>query len=297
MPDSTPSPADTSNSGAAASVWLTGQHPSRDLRRRRRYTPESMAHPGKMLPTIAAQAITTYTQPGDIVLDPMAGIGTTMVEAMHLGRHGIGVEYEARWAEHATANLHLAAQHGASGTGEVHVGDSRHIAELLPRRLRGRVTLVVTSPPYGPSTHGHGRTPGPRRGKVRKVNYRYGDADNLAYQPHDTLVDGFTDILTGCAQLLRPGGHLVVTARPYRRHGELVDIPGMVIAAGTHAGLVLVEECIALIAGMRGGRLVPRASLFQLSNVTAAEEQGDPQWLLQHEDLLVFRAGPLRPVA
>src|SRR4051812_50002823 len=103
MPDRTPNPADESNSGNAESVWLTGQHPSRDLRRRR-YTPESMAHPGKMLPTIAAQAITTYTQPGDIVLDPMAGIGTTMVEAMHLGRQGIGVEYEARWAEHATTN-------------------------------------------------------------------------------------------------------------------------------------------------------------------------------------------------
>jgi hypothetical protein len=29
---------------------------------------------------------------------------------------------------------------------------------------------VVTSPPYGPSTHGHARTPGARRGKVRKIN-------------------------------------------------------------------------------------------------------------------------------
>jgi tRNA G10 N-methylase Trm11 len=294
MPDRTPSPAGESNLGVAESVWLTGQHPSRDLRRHR-YTPESMAHPGKMLPTIASQAITTYTQPGDIVLDPMAGIGTTMVEAMHLGRHGIGVEYEPRWAEHATANLHLAAQQGACGTGEIHVGDSRRITDLLPHRLRGRVALVITSPPYGPSTHGHARTTGPRRGKVRKVNHRYGDSDNLAYRPHDTLVDGFTDILTGCALLLRPGGHLVVTARPYRRHGELVDIPGLVIAAGTHAGLALVDECVALIAGVRDGRLVPRASLFQLRNVTAAEEHGDPQWLVQHEDLLVFQvaAGPL----
>src|SRR5699024_3527363 len=78
--------------GYLGSVWLTGQAPSRDLRRGR-YTRESMNHPGKMLPTIARYAIRTYTAPGEIVLDPMAGIGTTVVEAMRLGRHGIGVEY------------------------------------------------------------------------------------------------------------------------------------------------------------------------------------------------------------
>ena len=51
-----------------------------------------------MLPAIAATAITRYTTPGDLVADPMCGIGTTLVEAAYLGRHGLGVEYEARWA-------------------------------------------------------------------------------------------------------------------------------------------------------------------------------------------------------
>jgi len=34
-----------------------------------------------MLPAIAATAITRYTEPGDLVADPMCGIGTTLVEA------------------------------------------------------------------------------------------------------------------------------------------------------------------------------------------------------------------------
>ena len=51
-----------------------------------------------MLPAIAATAITRYTEPGDLVADPMCGIGTTLVEAIHLGRDAIGVEYEPRWA-------------------------------------------------------------------------------------------------------------------------------------------------------------------------------------------------------
>src|SRR5205823_6831474 len=79
------------------SVFVTGQVCSRE-QRRGRYTSASMEHPGKMLPAIARYLIATYTQAGEYVCDPMAGIATTVVEAMHLGRHGIGVEYEARWA-------------------------------------------------------------------------------------------------------------------------------------------------------------------------------------------------------
>ena len=49
--------------GFPASVWLTGQVPSRELRRGR-YTRESMTHPGKMLPAISRYAIRTYTDQG-----------------------------------------------------------------------------------------------------------------------------------------------------------------------------------------------------------------------------------------
>ena len=64
----------------------------------------------------------------------------------------------------------------------------------------------------------------------------------------------------------------------------------MVVAAGLAAGLRLHEECGALIAGVRDGRLVPRASFFQQKNLRAAIAQGDPQWLTQHEDVLVFQS-------
>lgn len=286
VPIAAPAPA-LRPDGPPGSVWLTGQQQSRALRRGR-YTPESITHPGKMLPTIARYAIHTYTDPSDLVLDPMAGIGTTMVEAMHLDRHGIGVEYESRWAALAAVNIALAQRNGAPGTGAIYTGDSRHLPSLLPPQARGRVALVITSPPYGSSTHGHVRTPGSRRGKVRKIHHRYGDSDNLAYRNHDELAEGFTEILAGCRAVLRPDGHVVVTARPYRRHGELVDIPGMVVAAGQAAGLELIEECVALMAGVRNGVLIPRASFFQQKNVRDAIASGDPQWIPQHEDVLVF---------
>jgi hypothetical protein len=276
------------------SVWATAQRDAR-TQRRGRYLPASTAHPAKMLPGIAATAIARYTEPGDLVADPMCGIGTTLVEAVHLGRDGLGVEYEDRWAQVAAANVAHARRQGATGTAGVIRGDARLLPGLLPEGAAGRAALVVTSPPYGPSVHGQVVAEQRRgtKGGVRKYDNRYGhDPANLASQGVDELLAGFTEILSGCAVLLRPGGLAVVTARPWRQHGELVDLPAAVIAAGAAAGLVPVARCVALLAGLRGGKLIARPSFFQLDNLRRARAKGQPWHLIVHEDVLIFRNPP-----
>ena len=273
------------------SVWPTAQRDAR-AQRRGRYLPESTAHPAKMLPAIAATAISRYTQPGDLVADPMCGIGTTLVEAVHQGRRGLGIEYEDRWAALASAGIDWARRQGAAGTAEVIRGDARQLPTLLPPGAAGTAALVVTSPPYGPSVHGqvtaerrHGRG-----GGVRKYDNRYGDDPaNLASRGLDELLEGFTRILAGCRALLRPGGLAVVTARPWRQHGELVDLPSAVLAAGAEAGLIPAARYVALLAGLRDGQLIARPSFFQLDNLRKARRRGEPWHLIVHEDILIFR--------
>jgi tRNA G10 N-methylase Trm11 len=92
--------------------------------------------------------------PGDLVLDPMCGIGTTLIEALHQDRRALGVEYEPHWVHVTRANLDLARQNGIEHHGRVFHGDARQLATLLPEEYLGQAALVVTSPPYGPSTHG-----------------------------------------------------------------------------------------------------------------------------------------------
>jgi tRNA G10 N-methylase Trm11 len=273
------------------SVWPTAQQTSK-TQRAGRYTPASIAHPAKMLPAIARHAITAYTRPGDVVVDPMCGIGTTLVEAVHLDRDAVGVEYEPRWANLARANLRLAAANGAGGTGDVHTGDGRDLQQLLPADLHGRIALVLTSPPYGASVHGH-VTATPDRG-VAKQHDRYtgpgrGRSGNLAHAGHTRLLAQFAEILTACRRLLQPDGHVVLTTRPWRRDGLLVDFPAAVACAAQHAGLALVERNVALLAGLRGNALVPRASFFQLHHVRNARTRGVPLRVIAHEDVLVLR--------
>ncbi|MFE7720538.1 TRM11 family SAM-dependent methyltransferase [Nocardia rhizosphaerihabitans] len=190
------------------SVWATAQN-APTAQRRGRYHPDSTAHPAKMFPAIVAHAVDTYTQPGDLVVDPMCGIGTTLVESLHLGRRAVGVEYESRWAELARTNIGLAREAGIDLDANVYTGDARKLGDLIPAELRGQASLVITSPPYGDSLHGHVRAN--RTQPVLKSNHRYGqvlDRGNLANVGLGRLLSGFTKILAGAAEYLAPAGQL-----------------------------------------------------------------------------------------
>ncbi|MBF6238697.1 site-specific DNA-methyltransferase [Nocardia otitidiscaviarum] len=274
---------------APLSVWATAQQ-APAAQRKGRYHPDSTAHPAKMLPAIAAHAITHYTQPGDLVFDPMCGIGTTLVEALHLDRRALGNEYETRWADIARANIELARTAGHDHDATVFTGDARKLATVVPTEYLGTIDLIITSPPYGAATHGHVKVI-PGKG-VHKTDYRYGstlDRGNLANVGIGRLLSGFTRILTACATYLRPGGHIVITARPWREHTELIDLPSHLLTCGTLAGLEPVERCVALLGRVADGDLVAHSSFFQRDLITKKRAAGLPAQLIAHEDVIILK--------
>ena len=58
-------------------VWPVAQT-SAQYQRAGSYHPDSSRHPGKMLPALAARIVCEYSAPGELVCDPMCGIGTTI---------------------------------------------------------------------------------------------------------------------------------------------------------------------------------------------------------------------------
>lgn len=267
--------------GVGLSVWACAQRPARS-QRGNRYVPETVRHPARMLPDVAAYAIAALTEPGDVVLDPLCGVGTTLVEALHLDRCAVGVDANLDWAEIARANLAHTHRAGLGGYAHVITGDARQLPGVLPPRyleqLLGRVRLLLTAWPH--TAHPHARP------HARPSPY------DLACQPPHRQRTGMAQILRGSLPLLAPDAHVVITARPWREHGELVDLPEQIAQAGAAAGLVTVQRCVALLAGVRHGEIITRASHFQRIMVARARADGIPWHLASHEDALVLRPAP-----
>ena len=62
-------------------------------------------HPTEKAVNVIAPLIKAYSRPGDLVLDPFSGSGTTAVAAALSGRRYIGVELEHRYCELARRRL------------------------------------------------------------------------------------------------------------------------------------------------------------------------------------------------
>jgi len=101
-------------------------------------------HPAKMRPSLARAILQLYGE--SPVLDPMAGIGTTLVEAKLLGMHAVGVEYEKRFVKQANENIrNLQKIYGDVNLGKAVCiqGDARDLSFR-----KGQFGSVFFSPPY-----------------------------------------------------------------------------------------------------------------------------------------------------
>jgi DNA methylase len=68
---------------------------ARDAQPVRGLTHNFYRYPARFSPIFVRAVIQAFTRPGDLVLDPHVGGGTTLVEALALGRHAIGVDISA----------------------------------------------------------------------------------------------------------------------------------------------------------------------------------------------------------
>ena len=264
-----------------------------------------------MLPELARRAISAYTEPGQLVVDPMCGIGTTLVEAIHLDRIALGIELERRWASLASANLAHAREQGAcGGLAGVLEGDARQLPRLLTRAGRrgalgpgvahrgkvarlgsGSVDLILTSPPYGRDIEAIDKPAWLRGGSLgaKEARNYSSDPDNLGHARGEPYRAAMAEVYEACAAALKPGGFLVVVTKNLRAGGALHDLAGTTVDLCQQTGLLYWQHVIALHAAIRDDQLVPRPSFWQLSTTRKALARGERIHLVCHEDVLVFR--------
>lgn len=240
------------------SVWTCQAEQSAD----RRYVAGTEADDEGIGLSIAAHAIDAYSWPGATVVDPDCGAGNALVEAVHAGRHVVGMTASARWWRVARGNLSEAKRAGAWPDACV-VDAGRGAVRLAG--LGWRADLVLTGLRLGRGAGGLG--------------------------PDSDFESGLRARVRLWTSLLRPGGHAVVIVRPWRSpDGTLLDVPTAVFGAAAGAGLIAVDRCVGMTARIRGDRVVVHASDAERKAVDRARAFGAPIGLAAHHTVVVLRA-------
>ncbi len=60
---------------------------------------KGILHPAAFPPSLVDKLIMTFSTKGDMVLDPFAGSGTTMLVARMVGRRSVGIELESKYVD------------------------------------------------------------------------------------------------------------------------------------------------------------------------------------------------------
>src|SRR3990167_5248359 len=107
-------------------------------------------HPAMFPIQLTSRLIEIFTKPGDIVLDPFLGSGSTVISAYKLGRKGIGVDLLEDYI-HLTKErlnslqLSLISSNQSFLEPKVYKDTIYNVDKLLNKNS---VDLVLTSPPY-----------------------------------------------------------------------------------------------------------------------------------------------------
>ena len=88
-------------------------------------------HPTQKPEALLARVMMSSTRPGDVVLDPFFGSGTTGAVARKLGRHFVGIEREQSYIDAASARI--------AGVTRL---DGAELKQLTPKRAEPRVAFV-----------------------------------------------------------------------------------------------------------------------------------------------------------
>jgi len=248
---------------------LTTAYPSELGHRARR------AHGANKPPRLMARLIEFFTRTGDVVLDPFAGVGGTLLgAAISRGpRRAIGIELDPRWAAIFGAVVRdLSAERDGLGPEladlgpadpggprpfdpsglDLRVGDA---LAVLPTLEPGSIDFVATDPPYNlqlPMTMAGGvlaETHANRRTDYAMVTDSPDDLANAADYP--AFLDRMGVVFGELERVLRDGRYAVVIVRDAYQEGRYVFTGSDLAARASAAGFVPKGDLIWYQAGTR----------------------------------------------
>ena len=250
------------------SLWTTA-YPSELGHARRR------AHGANKPPRLMCRLIEFFTKTGELVLDPFAGVGGTLLgAAIAQGpRRAVGIELDPRWigiydavigdlAVERDGGGPMLADLGPSDPGGVRSFDPSGLEmrrgdaiAVLPGLAEGSVDFVATDPPYNvqlPLTMAGGSMAATHANRRTDYAMITDDPADLANSPdYATFLDRMEVILGECRRVLRPGRYACVIVRDAYQDGRYVFTGADLAARAERVGLVPKGDLIWYQAGTR----------------------------------------------
>lgn len=187
-----------------------------------------LLHPAKFPETMIAEFISFFTKRGQVVLDPMAGTGSTLVAALACGRVGLGVELTERYASVARERLSAelasldAAEREPLSASRVLTADARALASLgLPP-----VDYCITSPPYWDMLRRQGFETQAKRRTTDGLDVHYSDDDRDLgnIEDYDEFMALLLEVYRQVGAMLRPRAYLTIIVKNVKKGGRLYPL-------------------------------------------------------------------------
>ncbi len=188
-----------------------------------------LRHPAKFPETMVEEFIRFFTKEGQVVLDPMAGTGSTLVAALRAGRHSFGVELNPGYAE--IAGQVILEERAALGTpaelrAEIIQGDADDFAGAVESRGIPLIDYVITSPPYWDMLHAKGSENQKGRREAEGLDVVYSD------DPHDLgnvrdygdFVETLAQVYIGLKPFLREKAYLTIIVKNVKKGGKIYPL-------------------------------------------------------------------------
>ncbi len=185
-----------------------------------RRTNTQIAHPAKYPEDLVRRFVRFFTQEDSWVLDPFAGVASTIVACKSLGRNSLGVELNPEFVE---AGTRMIVETQGRGENNVISGDSMKLVKILTNHFGDAIPkfdYVITSPPYwdmlNKSRGGNDSSHKERKEKGLNFNYSDSSLDFGNIEDYEDYIESIGLVFDEIDSLLNPKAYLTVVVQNMR---------------------------------------------------------------------------------